>query len=166
MRLAIRRPELIKSLMLISTSADPEPKKNILQYRLLNLTTRWFGLGLVADRVMPIMFGDKFLNDSSRAELREKWRQSLIANHRIGITRAVKGVINRLGVYDKLDKITVPTLILVGDQDVATIPAKAERIHALISNSKLVIIAGGGHTLTVEEPHAVNSALEGFLSIQ
>ena len=163
LRLAIRRPELLKSLILLESTADPEPEENIGQYRKLNFVARWFGLGLVADRVMPIMFGQKFLNDPSRAALKTAWRKHLISNHRLGITRAVKGVIEREGVYDQLDQITTPTLIIVGDQDVATPQAKSERMQARIAGSKLVVIPGAGHTSSVEEPEAVNAALKEFL---
>jgi 3-oxoadipate enol-lactonase len=164
LRLAIRRPDLLKSLMLLETSADPEPKENIGQYRLLSLVARWFGLGIVAGRVMPIMFGEKFLNDPVRKNQKEEWRKRMIANHRIGITRAFKGVITRTGVYDQIDKISVPTLIIVGAQDTATPLEKAERMHARIQGSNLVVIPGAGHTSTVEEPEAINLALEKFLS--
>ena len=164
LRLAIRRPELLKSLILLESTADPEPEENIGQYRKLNFVARWFGLGLVADRVMPIMFGQKFLNDPSRAALKTAWRKHLISNHRLGITRAVKGVIEREGVYDQLDQITTPTLIIVGDQDVATPPAKSERMQARITGSKLVVIPGAGHTSSVEEPETVNAALKEFLA--
>ena len=104
------------------------------------------------------------MSDPSRVALREQWRRHLLANHRVGITRALEGVITRQGVYDRLDRIKAPTLIIVGDQDVATVPAKAERIHARIPGSKLVIIPGAGHTSSVEEPEAVNAAIEQFLS--
>ncbi len=162
-RLAIHRPELLRSLLLLETSADPEPGENIGRYRLLNFIARWFGLGLVAGRVMPIMFGRTFLEDPARAEERQKWQRVLTGNHRIGISRAVKGVIERQGVYDQLDRIALPTLILVGDQDVATVPAKSERIHERIAGSKLVVIPGAGHSSTIEEPEAVTRALESFL---
>ena len=112
---------------------------------------------------MAIMFGEKFLNDPDRGKEREEWRQRMIANHRIGITRAITGAIGRASVYDQIDKITLPTLIIVGDQDVATVPAKSERMHARIRGSKLVVIPGAGHTSTVEEPGAVNDALVQFL---
>jgi 3-oxoadipate enol-lactonase len=164
MRLASRHPHLIKSLMLLETTADPEPVENIGRYRRLNLVARWFGLRLVANQIMPIMFGQKFLTDPTRAALRQKMRTQLIQNHRIGITRAVTGVVKRLGIYEELGKINVPTLILVGDQDVATVPAKAERIHAQITGSRLVIIPGAGHTATVEEPDAINQLLMAFLA--
>ncbi|AKH38061.1 MULTISPECIES: alpha/beta fold hydrolase [Nitrosomonas] len=164
MRLAVRRPELLRSLILLGASADAEPKENIPRYNRLNFIARWFGLRLVAAPVMRILFGQSFLTDPNRAAQREEWKKHLIANHRIGITRAVKGVINRQGVYDEIGKITTPTLILVGEEDVATIPAKAERIQARIAGSRLVRIPKSGHSSTIEEPEAVNLAIKTFLN--
>lgn len=164
LRIAIRHPEMLKSLILLETSSDPEARESARKYRMLNIVARWIGLGVVADRVMEIMFGRKFLNDPVRAELRQEWRNRMVANNRIGITRAVMGVITRAGVADQLGSITTPTLIIVGDQDVATVPARSEKMHAAIPNSRLVIIPGAGHTSTVEEPVAVNAAIAGFLA--
>ena len=164
MRLAARRPDIVTSLILLGTSADPEPAANIPKYRMLNLVGRWLGFGLVAAQVMPIMFGQKFLGDPTRSGLREEWRRRMLANHRIGITQATAGVITRRGIADQLHTIRAPTLILVGDQDVATPPAVAQRIHARIPQSQLAIIPGAGHTSTVEEPEAVNAAILAFLS--
>lgn len=164
LRVAIRRPDWLRSLILIESSSDPEPAKNISRYRMLNIIARWIGLGVVADRVMEIMFGQKFLNDTERATLKHKWKERMVANHRIGITRAVSGVIKRSGVTDQLGKIGTPTLIIVGDQDVATVPAKAELMHTRIPNSKFVVIPGAGHTSTVEEPIAVTTAMAEFLA--
>jgi len=164
LRLAIRHPRLLTSLILVETSADPEPRENLLRYRMLNFVARRMGLGLVSGRVMRIMFGEKFLSDPSRTNEKENWKQRLLANDRVGITRAVKGVINREGVYDRLESIPTPTLIIVGDQDVATRPEKARRMHERIDSSKLVVIPGAGHTSTVEEPKAVNRAMEEFLN--
>ena len=164
MRLAIRRPELIKSLILLETTADPEPRENAPKYRKLNFVARWFGLGLVIKKVMPIMFSQSFLNDSSRGDERLKWRDLIISNDRVGITRAVDGVIDRQGVYDQLNRIDTPTLIIVGDEDVATVPEKSERMHAAIRGSELVRIPRAGHSSTVEEPAAVNAAIEDFLA--
>jgi pimeloyl-ACP methyl ester carboxylesterase len=164
LRLAIRHPEMLRSLILMESSSDPEPEENIGRYRMLNIIARWIGLGVVADQVMGIMFGKKFLNDPTRTALKQEWKRKMIANDRIGITRAVTGVITRAGVTEQLEKITIPTLIIVGDQDVATVPAEAERMHAGIRNSKLVTIPGAGHTSTIEEPVAVTAALRSFLA--
>ena len=162
MRLAIKHPDLIKSLVLIGTSADPEPSENFGRYKRLNFIARWFGLKPVANQVMSIMFGQKFLCDANKDELKEKWRQVLINNNRIGISRAVNGVVNRQGIFEQLYKIVSPTLIMVGDQDVATVTHKSERMKACIKNSKLIIIEDAGHTASVEEPQAINVALQNF----
>lgn len=167
MRLAARRPGLIRSLVLMETSADPEPAENAPKYRAMGLVGRVFGrpgFGLVSGRVMRIMFGRKFLEDPARAAERAEWRRRLMSNHRLGITRALGGVIDRKPVYDELGGIACPTLVMVGDQDVATVPAKAERIHAAIPGSRLMVIPGAGHTSSVEEPEFVNAALTEFLS--
>jgi len=55
-------------------------------------------------------------------------------------------------------------LIMVGEQDVATVPAKAQRIHERIPGSKLISIPGAGHTSAVEEPAFVNAQLSEFLT--
>lgn len=162
MRLAIRRPELLKSLTLMETSADPEPVDNVPKYKKLGIVARWLSMKLVINKVMPIMFGQKFMNDESRAGEREKWKGKIISADRVGINRALVGVITRKGVYEQLDKINTPTLIIVGNQDTATVPAKSERMHARIKNSKFVIIEGAGHSSSVEEPEQVNKAIEEF----
>jgi len=162
LRLAIRRPELLRTLVLISTSADPESAGIIRGYRRLAFVTRWLGPRLVARRVERIIFGEPFLNDPSREVERKSWMRRILGNDRIGMARAASGVVDREGVHDLLERITVPTLILVGERDVATPPAKARRMHARIPGSKLVVISGAGHTLTVEAPGAVNAALAEF----
>lgn len=162
MRMAARRPDLLRSLILLETTADPEPEENVPRYKALNFTARWLGLRLVADRVMRIMFGRTFLEDPARSVERAEWRRRLVENRR-DIWRAVNGVIRRRGVYEELSRIKTPTLVLVGAEDVATVPAKAERIHAAVAGSKLVKLPRGGHTSSVEEPELMNAALVSFL---
>lgn len=164
LRLAILRPGLLRSLTLIETSADPEPPENIPRYRMLNFVARWFGLRMVVGQVMPIMFGRTFLGDPARADERKLWRQRIMANDRIGITRAVNGVINRKAVIEDIKAIKTPTLIIVGEEDVATVPEKSERMHEAIAGSRLTRVACAGHSSTIEEPRAVNEALSKFLA--
>lgn len=160
LRLALRRPELLRSLALVETSADPEP--HAVKYRLLNLVARHVGIWAVVDRVMPILFGRTFLSDPARAGEVAAWRERLAGNRR-GIWRAVNGVIERRGVHDELAGVRVPTLVIVGEEDVATVPATAERIAAAIPGARLARIPRAGHSSPVEEPAAVTAALRSFL---
>lgn len=164
MRLAARHPELVRSLALLETSAEPEPPENVPGYRRLAQVVRWLGPRPVAGRVMSIMFGQTFLTDPARAADRAEWRGRLLGVDRVGAVRATQGVTDRAGVTDELARITAPTLVLVGDEDVATVPDKSRRIHAGIAGSQLVIVPHAGHTSSIEQPAAVLEALEAHLA--
>jgi len=161
-RLAARRPDLLRSCILMETSADPEPPENVGAYRRLNFIARWVGLRLVATKVMSIMFGETFLTDPERAQERALWRGRMISN-RSTIYKAVNGVIERAGVFHELRRIKTPTLIIVGDEDVATTPEKSARLHGEIDGSELVTVKGAGHSSSMEQPAAVNAAIRDFL---
>ena len=158
-RLAARQPGLLKSLTLLGTSADPEPVENIPKYRKLNTVARWIGLWAVTSRVMPIMFGRSFLNDPARAGERKRWSRAIAGNHRIGITRAVTGVIDRAGCADLLGRIDLPVGIGVGEEDVATVPEESRRLQAAIAGAELVVIPGAGHSSAIETPAEVNDLI-------
>jgi pimeloyl-ACP methyl ester carboxylesterase len=160
MRLAARRPDLIKSLILMETSAMDEPNK--LKYGLLNAMVRVFGVTSVVNPVMKIMFGKSFLKDPARQEEVLHWKEELKKNKKT-IVRAVSGVIHRQGVALELGQIKCPTLILVGTEDIATTPEKAEFIHQNIANSVLKYIERGGHTGSIEEPEQYNREIGQFL---
>ena len=159
-RLAAEEPELLTSLTLLGTSADPEPESNIPKYRTLNVIARWIGLRAVVGRVMPIMFGRTFMADRTRAEERKRWADAIVNNDRIGITRAVSGVIGRDGCAGLLSGIDMPVGIGVGDEDVATLPGKSERLHAAIRESELVVFDGTGHSSSIETPASVTDLIE------
>lgn len=163
LRLAVRRPELLRSLMLLDTTARAERPENIRKYRALNFLSRWFGHGIVANRVMPILYGQSTLQDPGRAAERRRWRAQIVGNRR-SIWRAVNGVIERPGVEDELSRITAPTLVMVGEEDVAQPPAEAERLRAAIVGAQLARIPGAGHSATVEQPDRVADALAAFLA--
>lgn len=164
MRLAARRPDLLRSLILLDTSADPEPEENHAKYKKLNFVARWIGLWAVINQVMPIMFSQSFLNDPARAAEKERWKKAIIANHKIGITRAVMGVVNRKPILKELSEIVIPTLVIVGDEDVATVPEKSIRIRKAIAGANLIRVPRAGHSSTIEQPELVNDAISGFLA--
>jgi pimeloyl-ACP methyl ester carboxylesterase len=163
MRLAARRPELLRSCILLETGADPETEENVTRYRRLNMALRLLGARLVAPKVMPLMFGRTFLADPSRSKIREEWQGRLGAIRR-SVHRAITGVVERKGIYDELGRIRLPTLVLVGEEDVATPPWMAERICAAIRGSRLVRIPHAGHSSTIENPDAIHAALDTFLA--
>ena len=164
LRLAARYPEKIKSLVLLETSAQPEPRENLARYRLLNGLVRWLGvIGPVASQVMPIMFARSWLADPARQADRQQWLSELKSNRR-AITKSVQAVIDRQGVEDELPSIRCPTLIIVGDEDVATTPDKARFMQQRIPGAVLHIIPGAGHSSSIERPEAINGLLDDWLA--
>ncbi|HMP32051.1 MAG TPA: alpha/beta hydrolase [Saprospiraceae bacterium] len=163
MRLAARYPEVIEKLILLNTSCDEEPKSNQPKYRLLNFMVKIFGIWSVIHKVMPIMFGKFFLEDKSRADEKKYWASQLKKCRKKYITKAVEGVINRQGICDELYKINCPTLVIGGDQDVATVLEKSKKIHSLINGSQYVVISSAGHSSVIEEPAQVNEVIANFL---
>ncbi len=163
LRLAIQRPDLLRSLILIASNADAEPKESRSRYLKLNFIARWFGLKAAIKRVMPIVFGQSFLNDPARTIERDFWCRQIAAGDRIGTTRSVAGLLERKGVFAQLGAIRTPTLILTGEEDVAAPPEGSERMQKAIAGSKLIRIPRAGHSATLEEPDAVNAAIKEFL---
>ena len=164
MRLAARHPELIKSLVLLETSANAEPLENLPQYKLLNGVVRWIGIiPPIANKVMKIMFAHSWLQDSANTTSIRRWKKELSSNKK-SITGPVEGVIYRKGVEEELRNIICPTLVIVGDEDVATTPAKATFIHQGIKGAKLETLVGAGHSSCIEKPEEVNRLLKEWLS--
>lgn len=164
MRLAIQHADLLRSLVLMETTADPEPDKTKSSYRRLAFIGRWLSFRLVLRPLMKIMFGRSFLEDPEKAATREQWRSHLLSLNPAGTARAAHGVIDREGVYDLLGTINTPTLIIVGEEDVATPPKISERMKAAISGARLELIPGAGHSSSIEQPEAVTRVIEEFFS--
>lgn len=163
LRLAVRRPVLLRSLPLLNSSASRQRLADDVRYRLLAIVARWSGIERVADQVMASVFGKPFLEDAQHAATRHAWRQRLVANDREGISRAVAGVMSRRHLDDQLDRIALPTLVVAGELDTAVPFTEVERLHRGIVGSTLVVIPGAGHTTPIETPTAVTEALNAFL---
>jgi pimeloyl-ACP methyl ester carboxylesterase len=73
-------------------------------------------------------------------------------------------VLSRPDYRETLMTIAVPSLVLVGEQDMITPLHEAELMHAGIRGSELFVIPKCGHLSTLEAPLTVNSALERWLA--
>ena len=66
---------------------------------------------------------------------------------------------NAFNVMDRLKEIQIPTLIIVGAQDMMT-PAKySQYLHSQIENSKLLVIENAGHSVMLEQFSKVNQEI-------
>jgi len=164
MRVAARRPELVRSLALLETAADPEPTANVGKYKRLNLAARWLGVpGWLARKVLPIMFADSFLHDPERTGEVRAMARGLRANDNT-IYKAVNGVIRRESCAHELAAIRCPTLVLRGTEDKAIARERAYAVVEAIEGATWVEVPGAGHTSTLEQPEAVTAALRDHLA--
>ena len=60
--------------------------------------------------------------------------------------------------------VTVPALVLVGEQDPLTPLPLSEELASLIPNARLVMLERAGHLSNEENPPAFNEALDSFLN--
>ena len=63
----------------------------------------------------------------------------------------------------ELKKITVPTLVLVGELDILKTRKYAEIITHEIPGAELVVIPHGGHAICMEKPGEFNDVVLGFV---
>ena len=69
-----------------------------------------------------------------------------------------------LNLTDRLSAITVPTLVVVGEDDSATPVAASRTIHEQIKGSELVILKSASHLSNMEQSEAFNRAITTFLA--
>jgi pimeloyl-ACP methyl ester carboxylesterase len=163
LRLAARRPELLRSLTLVESAADAEPWWNRPKYRAMMVVANRFGLRVLVPAVMPIMFSRTWLRDPTHAAQRRQLADELAALDPTRVGMALDAVLGRKDVFDELSRITTPTLVLHGREDRAVVPARAERTARAIAGAKLVLIPAAGHTSSIENADAVTAALRSFM---
>lgn len=162
MRIALRRPDLLKSLVLMDTSAEAEHVKALKRYDLLMRVVKYVGWWAVIGQVMPIMFHSSFLKDRSRETEVKKWRNIITGHSRKGVVPFGKGIFARDSVLEQLAGLSLPTSVIVGEQDIATPLAFSQRMANVIPNAKLYKIPDAGHSAAVEKPVEVADAMQQF----
>ena len=65
---------------------------------------------------------------------------------------------------DRVAEITIPTLVICGDEDQPTPPELSRKLHHAIAGSRLEMIPNAGHLTNLEQPDAFNSAVERLLA--
>jgi pimeloyl-ACP methyl ester carboxylesterase len=163
LRLGIRRPDLIQSLILMDTSADAEPAHRARQYRMMLPILKYVGYWPLRRRVASMFFSPYFCRDAARHSEFEYWKNRTSANDRQAMVRFGRGILERASVAGELGVITIPTLVIVGENDMATPVEEARRMADRIPGARLEIVPAAGHVCTVEQPEKVTDLISGFL---
>jgi len=106
--------------------------------------------------LLPTMFSERTPRESV-----DEFRASMLAFHPAGFRAMARASAEDL--RDVLPHIRIPTLLVYGDRDVRAPLTVAERLHAAISGSSLVLLPDAGHVCNVEAPEEFNVAVRTFL---
>lgn len=165
--LAVNYPELIKDVTVINTVAyDFWPVQPIVAMRipvLRQLAMATLEFGAFKFMVNRGLFNKKVLTD----ELMELfWEPMKTPLGRKAFLHFAKCLNNKqlVEIEDKIHSITMPFLIIRGDQDVYLSSEISGKLHQNIKGSKLIKIPNAGHYMMEELPEEIANTLMQFLS--
>jgi 3-oxoadipate enol-lactonase len=154
MWLGANAPERIDRLVVMCTSAhfeDPtgwaERARTVLEAGTVEV---------VADAVV-----ERWLTPPYAAEhpsLRDELR-AMVASQPVEGYAACCGAIERLDLRDDLPRVSVPTLVIGGQDDPATPPEHQELIASLIPGARLELLPGAAHMANIEQAEVVNALI-------
>jgi pimeloyl-ACP methyl ester carboxylesterase len=120
------------------------------------------GAGAAVEALLPRLLG--VTSRGERPELVGRVRQQILAARPRAIAAALAGLAARLDSTPLLASLGVPTLVVVGEEDVITPPAGAAEMASLIPGARLATIPRAGHLPGLENPEALNGTLAAFLA--
>ena len=156
-----RAPERVTRLALLDTSAKPAtPETNAPREQMIALAQKG-AFDNVTTLLWQRLVAPARLSDEA---LRLDVRAMAEAVGADGFVRQQRAIMGRPDSRPGLGAIRVPTLVLVGEEDLITPPTEAREIAAGIgAGARLVTLAGCGHLATLEQPEAVTRALLAWL---
>jgi pimeloyl-ACP methyl ester carboxylesterase len=161
--LIARYPERVRALMLMDTRAgadSPEAARNREDLARRVESTR--STDHVVEAMLPKLFSGK--TRRTHPDRIERVVAMMRKTPGRGIVGALRGMAARPDRTAELAQIRVPTLVLVGVDDVATPPDESRKMAAAIPNAELAIIPDAGHLTPIENPSATDRAILGFLA--
>ncbi len=158
--LALKYPHMLRSLVLCDTmSRVPPDAKPMWDERIHTAETR--GMEPHVETTVGRWFTAPFRQQ--RPDVIDKVRTMIRATPPRGYAGCCHAIAG-LNLTDRLQEITLPTLIIVGEEDPGTPVAASQVIHERIKGSELVILKSASHLSNMEQPEAFNQAVTGFLA--
>ena len=152
-----RHPGRVRSLVLMDTrpGADTEAGRAARRETAERVADEGSGF-LVADMLSAL------LSPGVGLTARVRLRGMIEATTPETIAATLQGMAQRADRTEILSSITVPALVVVGEDDGLTPPDVAAHMAELIPQAELVVIPGAGHLPPIETPEAVNESLRAF----
>jgi 3-oxoadipate enol-lactonase / 4-carboxymuconolactone decarboxylase len=153
---AAAQPERVASLMLVDTATAIPPPEN---WTSRAAQVRAEGVASVADAVLARWVTPGFINAPAAQGLRAMLLRTPAESY-----AAAAEAIAAADLTASTQRIALPALVIVGEQDQATPVAAAKALQAAIAGATLVVLPDAAHIPTVEQPAAVTSAMLAFLT--
>jgi len=112
------------------------------------------GVSAIVDALMP-----RLLSSLAKAGVRERVFRIASEQTAEGVIDALRAMRDRRDETSTLAAIAVPTLVLVGEQDVVTPPGDAKSMCDSTSRASLVVLHETGHLSSVESEGAFDVAV-------
>ncbi|WP_232668670.1 alpha/beta fold hydrolase [Pseudonocardia sp. TRM90224] len=149
MRLALARPDAVRSLVLMDTAADPTaPMLTSAVLAASSVLVRRHGMVPVAGLVgwLPGSSGRGVGN-----LLRQRQLAAMAGVDPVAFTALGRAMTRHPSLRGELARITCPTTVMVGARD-HLLRRPARVLAAGIPGARLVVVAGAGHTPQIEQP--------------
>ena len=157
-----RQPSIATAVILADTreTADtPEGRAN--RRSLLAIVDREGPSGVARD-MLPKLLGTT--THAERPTVEPLVRRLIKQQSAPAIRGAIQRMMERPDSHDVIEQLAVPTLIVVGDEDVLTPVDDSRRMHSAVKGSELVIFPQTGHLANLERPELFNDAVRAFLT--
>ena len=116
-RAAIVVPERVAGLILVDTHAGDETGSKKIKYRAMKIGAKILGVRPFLPSILPLMFGSTTRKE--KPELVNQWAERFSAVPKSSIFGTLDALLRRDSVVDILADIRVPTLVIVGGEDVS-----------------------------------------------
>ncbi len=156
-----RHPGRLAGLVLQDTRAGADTAEARANRATLASRVLEQGAEAAADAFLPKLVGET--THRQNPDLAGRLRERILATSPLGIAEALHGLGTRADSRETLRHVEVPTLVVVGEEDVLTPPEEAEAIAAAIAGSRLEMIPRAGHLSNLENPSAYHDVLARFL---
>lgn len=181
-RLAARRPDLVRTLILISP-AMPDIRPRLLPVRLAMVSGRGIGPAILnmmrqlpaqqrADRMVRDLFHNPARLHSARreAEIAEVSRRDAVPYADEALLRSARSLVVEYfkagprSLWGDAVRTRVPTLVLHGSHDRLVNPVMAAKAARAYQGARVLVLPGVGHVAMMEKPALVASEIRSFLA--
>jgi pimeloyl-ACP methyl ester carboxylesterase len=165
-RLALRRPDKVKALVMLDTFVGDEPKETqALYFGMLDVAEKLQKFPPpIIDKVVPMFFSPVTLQSDSPLPARFRtFLEAATPEQLPSIVALGRAIFSRPSILDRLGEIRCPTLFMVGEHDRPRPVHESQTMANLIPGSRVEIVPNAGHISNLENPEFVTGKIKKFL---